>query len=324
LENEEQWQQLKDAKLTWSDQYYGAYCYKINDSTYSSSSTKTDPGIYGNTCKIIQFNQIKFNDMDKEIIRYKLKEDCKQYKQAIEKLVHTTCSASEIENLNTKINTLSITNLQKAGVLELWFEPIYKQEEFKVGNWIIGKNNLSPSVARKVLKITNGRCEYSNNHNDIIQNSCEFHFLRLATTEEIQESLMIEAKKRYPVGTKFKAARGCRSTYTVTSLSDFRIDSENTICIFSEGNGTIYHNGIWAEIIEHRPDITINGHRAEFLSDVVKFGYAYIDKNMFIELAKFLAGNSYIGNKTINSVTIGNGEFTKKQIEEIAEYYLNK
>ena len=33
---------------------------------------------------------------------------------------------------------------------------------------------------------------------------------------------------------------------------------------------------------------------------------------------------SYISNKSIESVNIGKGIFTKEQIKEIAEYYLSK
>lgn len=80
------------------------------------------------------------------------------------------------------------------------------------------------------------------------------------------------------------------------------------------------------------PDITINGYKAEFFEDYVKFGCAEINKSVFITLNKLrqsLNLDSAISysthtNRSIESVTIGKGTFTKEQIKEIAEYYTNK
>lgn len=69
------------------------------------------------------------------------------------------------------------------------------------------------------------------------------------------------------------------------------------------------------------PDITINGHKGVFYKDYVQFGCAEIGIDMFIGLYNNKSPQS---NRRINSVTIGSGTFTKDQIKEIAEYYLNK
>jgi len=69
------------------------------------------------------------------------------------------------------------------------------------------------------------------------------------------------------------------------------------------------------------PDISINGHQGEFLSNSIKFGCAEISAGIFIELYKLRSGYS---RKEIESVTIGKGTFSRDQIKEIAEYYLNK
>jgi hypothetical protein len=69
-------------------------------------------------------------------------------------------------------------------------------------------------------------------------------------TEVKEETLLEKAKRLYPVGTKFKAARGINGEYKVQSNSKFRENSDGAICIQTQGNGTIYYNGIWAEIIE--------------------------------------------------------------------------
>lgn len=73
--------------------------------------------------------------MDKEIIGWKLKEDCEQYESAALKLVNSSRFYSFAEGYNFAINSENESSLKKAGVLELWFEPVYK-EEFKIGNWI--------------------------------------------------------------------------------------------------------------------------------------------------------------------------------------------
>lgn len=90
---------------------------------------------------------------------------------------------------------------------------------------------------------------------------------------------------------------------------------------------------LWFEPIYEKshPDITINGYKGEFFNWGVKFGCAEIHCNVFVELNKLYnniqnkdiaIGN--ITNKNIESVTIGNGVFSKEQIKQIAEYYLNK
>ena len=65
-----------------------------------------------------------------------------------------------------------------------------------------------------------------------------------------EETLLEKAKRLYPVGTKFKAARGLNSEYKVQSNSEFRENGDGAICIQTQGNGTIYYNGVWGEIIE--------------------------------------------------------------------------
>lgn len=67
-----------------------------------------------------------------------------------------------------------------------------------------------------------------------------------------EETLLEKAKRLYPVGTRFKAARGngIRSNYEVTYYSEFKENIDGAICIQNNGNGTIYFNGVWGEIIE--------------------------------------------------------------------------
>ena len=83
----------------------------------------------------------------------------------------------------------------------------------------------------------------------------------------------------------------------------------------------------WEPVYEQSfPDIIINGHRGEFFNDYVQFGCAKIGQNLFMQANKLIIANFDCGisNRSIQSVTIGSGTFTKDQIKEIAEYYLTK
>jgi hypothetical protein len=65
-----------------------------------------------------------------------------------------------------------------------------------------------------------------------------------------EETLLQQAIRMYPVGTKFNAARGdMTNTYVVESELDFRQNPDGAICTRKSGNGTVYFNGKWAEII---------------------------------------------------------------------------
>jgi len=62
------------------------------------------------------------------------------------------------------------------------------------------------------------------------------------------ESNLDKAKRLYPIGTEFIAARGSGNRYKVLHNSLFR-ENNGAICIQDAGNGTVYYNGKWAEII---------------------------------------------------------------------------
>jgi len=76
---------------------------------------------------------------EKEIIEYKLKENCKKYENAVFKILNVNCFNSIHQGCDLSVEW-SITKIKEAGVLDLWFEPVYKQEEpeYKIGDWVIG------------------------------------------------------------------------------------------------------------------------------------------------------------------------------------------
>ena len=122
--------------------------------------------------------------MEKEIIGYKFKEQYLKYQ----------VYAAQIGNYNThydvqqyylkeKDNILgnAINLLKEAGVLDLWFEPVYK-EEFKVGEWI------SFSNAARTKTITSKLKEWTAHNYCILENG-EKPFkdiIRKSTLEEIK------------------------------------------------------------------------------------------------------------------------------------------
>lgn len=112
----------------------GSTCYYFADNTKEwYPSDKTD--LPTQSVKLF-IKQIK-EYMEKEIIGYKLIKP--EYEEAA-KAICDECvywRRNDLYNLDAKTEKLSIPNLKNAGVLDLWFEPVYRGEEkvFKVGNF---------------------------------------------------------------------------------------------------------------------------------------------------------------------------------------------
>lgn len=79
--------------------------------------------------------------------------------------------------------------------------------------------------------------------NGIGINSLEHHI------EAKEETLLEKAKRLYPLGTEFYASRGNGIYYKVRDNSVFR-ENNGAICTEDFGNGTVYFNDVWAEIIK--------------------------------------------------------------------------
>ena len=124
--------------------FYGVYSDGSGDAWSYSSLPKNTQVI--TTEQFIKYVLNQEVMKEKEIIGWKLKEDCKQYRKAIERLVDTMCLGSEIENLGVKRNSLSIANLKQAGVLELWFEPAYKEEILQFGGYGVTFEKVTSGV----------------------------------------------------------------------------------------------------------------------------------------------------------------------------------
>lgn len=147
----------------------------------------------------------------REIIGYKLKKECKQYKDAALQISNT------IGNWENSLATYDISIFQKnyinrlteAGILELWFIPVYKEEEFKIGDIVVMLKDYSfPILKDKIFKLLKPQGEISEiywvvNHDGknsyLAPNKNSF---RKASSEEIKtyenNLLLEEAKKCRP------------------------------------------------------------------------------------------------------------------------------
>lgn len=255
-------------------------------------------------------------------------------------------------------NRESLLYFKELGILNdtSIFEPIYKDItiDIKEGDYIymmdvngIEVDHYDTKYNGDVLKVTSFKKEdykqYPNSywlkHTPLSFSGGGFRVdksawryginFRKATKEEIKNYennlILEEAKKRYPLGTKVKLIpynNGGNFGNEVRFTNHKFLGDQ----LYVDGNLLIYENGKWAEILPSYPVITINGYKGEFFPDYVKFGCAKISKHIFRELhiCQALKDIHEFGNKEVTSVTIGSGVFSKKQIQEIAEYYLKK
>ena len=145
---------------------------------------------------------LKEETMDKKIIGYKLIK--LEYYEAACKIGDTNLKSRLGENIAIADSTTDA--LKEAGVLDLWFEPIYKEEKFKVEDWVtvvnyiegdslgvkdfkIGdvfqikeiKPSAHPNVGLWVSTLNKGR-----------KNTISIHSLRKATPEEIKAAQVVK------------------------------------------------------------------------------------------------------------------------------------
>ena len=91
---------------------------------------------------------------EKEIIGWKLKEECKEYKNAALRIIGGSILESCSKQLNLYLLDPGysgypgywIENIKKAGVLELWFEPIYKEKAITFGGYEVALKKVSSGV----------------------------------------------------------------------------------------------------------------------------------------------------------------------------------
>jgi hypothetical protein len=242
---------------------------------------------------------------------------------------------------------LLIPKLKEAGVLDLWFEPVY-ENEFKVGDWVrIVKSCSSSSNKTGDVKQIN-KLEYiklvdydkevmgASFHKEEYSSDWEaVNDLELATEDEILESLISKIKKEKGIELGSNVAEeNCEGV--IDSFVLFERDKERFKSIFTdkwfEGNIEekyqlgikLKGGGILSPYCELQEvcNVKINGYKATFKKDFVEFGCAQIDIKLLQDLnIVFETQGYYLGNKELETVKIGSGVFTRDDIKKIVEYY---
>ena len=210
LETQEEWDLLYEAVngKGMTKKFYGPYCYSLLHVTYSSDSSKTEIGSYGAGCcelhnaKIVYFKDILIpqteENSERVIIGYKLKD--LQYKEAVQRIFN--CPDFSFEGLASRKENfkMAIKDLEYLGVLDIWFDPVYK-DEFQAGQFIYFLDNKLPEPqgdVAEIISIEKVQSTLSNNLRKITYNSTRktggfftydvnapyYHF-RLATEDEI-------------------------------------------------------------------------------------------------------------------------------------------
>jgi len=243
-------------KLTEQTLWYGVAKYYLlqerEELTASTTFATTD---------FVPFQTFKQINMQ-EIIGYKFKNGCEHYEEAAIKIIDSFCPFSKGEVINRlkkeKWGRYK-ENLEKAGVLDLWFEPIYKEESFKVGDWVMWDGNISNGPYK--LAIINGKKseDFNGNYRDLADGP-----YRLATKEEVESHLMkLATEMGFTFGKTFTGVRKVVKDEMVdgipcTGLSDEKnamVGSNicynlviDTLYTIGYGAHVIYEKGVWAKL----------------------------------------------------------------------------
>lgn len=238
-------------------------------------------------------------------------------------------------------NSLVKSHFDQAGVFDLWFEPVY--EVFKFNDWVTDDDgqNIYQIDIKKDGKYYPKKGIYTSDLTLIDSPQAFGPDLRKATEEEI----LYHLQKIFTFKTNINIGSNVLNNVTNYKVSGFhlfyrnRCDGKKSLATskwFEKNPNEDYQLGILCgdstlspdcKLVSD-PDIVINGHKAGFFKNYIKFGCAEIDKDVFIKLYTILKVGSNnvitVGNKQIESVTIGKGIFTSEQVKEIAEYYLKQ
>ena len=136
--------------------------------------------------------KLKEETMDKKIIGYKLIKP--EYKEAALKISNTVGNwENSLMNYDISISqTGYINRLKNAGVLDLWFEPVYEAEEnFNVGDWVTYIKGGIPPYTTQIQSIGHDGWIYSNINKP---DGGHYHYsqYRKATPEEIKTAQEIK------------------------------------------------------------------------------------------------------------------------------------
>lgn len=141
--------------------------------------------------KLSDIQNLTKETMERKLIGYKLIKP--EYKEAACKITNGGIgSYISTEMLDYSQHPTSFDMLKKAGVLDLWFEPVY-EEEFKVGDWVITTIETDRCYEKhkkgEVFQITEIRPDYLYFSSD---GAVRKDRVRKATPEEFKKASTIE------------------------------------------------------------------------------------------------------------------------------------
>ena len=102
-----------------------SYWHYPENSDGNSTSSEIWYGYKEITFEQFQKYVLKLKDVEKKIMGYKLKDNCLQYFDAVDTIAG---EFGNREQITIEGYPVVIKRLEEAGVLDLWFEPIYEQE----------------------------------------------------------------------------------------------------------------------------------------------------------------------------------------------------
>ena len=94
-----------------------------------------------------------------------------------------------------------------------------------------------------------------------------------------ESNLIEEAKKRYPIGTKFKSAYMDTGTSYTVNTRDFYVRNGNHVVVDGKRGPSVYFAGKWSEIIKEEP-IKVGEYEVEFKKGEIKVGCKTIPNNI--------------------------------------------
>jgi hypothetical protein len=220
-----------------------------------------------------------------------------------------------------------------------------EEKEFNVGDWVAymesgwqevmkSKYNVVDNVYK--IKELNDGYIYVEGYGE--RSNAERTNFRKATEEEIKTHLISEAEKKgfvkgasvvsialggsaSIIGNVF-LYRDIAKFFPNARTSYYGEDKKDAICVnYSCHRGWDFLDKV--KLLPSAPQIEINGYKAEFKTWGISFnnGCAKISKEVFIQLAKSCNGAVNDDNRTLESVKIGKGEFSRDQIKEIANHF---
>jgi len=169
------------------------------------------------------------------------------------------------------------------------FTPLVKEEEWKpqVGDWVVtdnlsnGRGGMYYGNLGQVWQIGSINDDWYKPIESMkfTGGSLKLHNLRKVILAEInsvsyigkKEELLEQAKKKYPVGTRYKSASYSETEYVVEKQT-FEYTSDGDIH-GEDGKGILYRKGKWAEIIEPPKAEVLTSNQTTYQPIVTSYSY---------------------------------------------------